>query len=126
MSEQGKLSTMAVEDVGAEKARIEHSHMVKPDGLIGLSEGELASVGRKATLKLDCFIMPCVTVLYILNYLDRQVQALPPSDLQSIDSLTLQYCRTLQVPNWPILTKTSTCRPSIIRLVSVFCSVGTF
>ncbi|KIW61151.1 hypothetical protein PV05_01308 [Exophiala xenobiotica] len=72
MSEQGKLSTMAVEDVGAEKARIEHSHMVKPDGLIGISEGELASVGRKATLKLDCFIMPCVTVLYILNYLDRQ------------------------------------------------------
>jgi len=63
---------MAVEDAGAEKARIEHSHMVKPDGLIGISEGELASVGRKATLKLDCFIMPCVTVLYILNYLDRQ------------------------------------------------------
>ncbi|KIX01122.1 uncharacterized protein Z518_10188 [Rhinocladiella mackenziei CBS 650.93] len=65
-------SSSRVEDVGAEKVRIEHSHMVMPEILVGLSDAELTSLGRRATFKLDCFIMPCVTIMYILNYLDRQ------------------------------------------------------
>ena len=60
-------------DVGAEKARIEHSQIIMPDLLVGKSDAELHSLGRKATFKLDCFIMPCVVIMYILNYLDRQV-----------------------------------------------------
>lgn len=67
------MSSLRVEDVGAEKVRVEHSYIVMPQALAGLSDPELASLGRKATLKLDCFIMPCITIMYILNYLDRQV-----------------------------------------------------
>lgn len=67
-------SSLRVEDVGAEKVRIEHSHMVIPDSLVGLAEPELNALGRKATFKLDCYIMPCIVIMYILNYLDRQVR----------------------------------------------------
>ncbi|ETI25288.1 hypothetical protein G647_04663 [Cladophialophora carrionii CBS 160.54] len=66
------LTSMRVEDIGAEAVRIDHSHMIMPEALLGLSESELTSLGRKATLKLDCIIMPCVVIMYILNYLDRQ------------------------------------------------------
>ncbi len=62
-----------VEDVGVEKVQLEHSHLVMPDVLVGLSDAELTTLGRKATFKLDCFIMPCIVVMYVLNYLDRQV-----------------------------------------------------
>ncbi|KAK5057806.1 hypothetical protein LTR84_011807 [Exophiala bonariae] len=61
-----------VEGVGAEKVRMEHSHMVLPEILIGLSDEELQQIGRKATFKLDCFILPSITIMYIMNYLDRQ------------------------------------------------------
>lgn len=64
-----------VEDVGAEKVRVEHAHVVMPEGLFGLNDAELKSLGRMATFKLDCFIMPCITIMYILNYLDRQARA---------------------------------------------------
>ena len=67
------MSSLRVEDIGAEKVRIEHTHMVMPEALIGLTDSELASLGRKSTFKLDCFIMPCITIMYILNYLDRKV-----------------------------------------------------
>ncbi|EXJ59882.1 hypothetical protein A1O7_04029 [Cladophialophora yegresii CBS 114405] len=74
MEDTGKpsVTSMRVEDVGAEAVRIEHSHMVMPEALLGLSESELIFLGRKATFKLDCIIMPCVVIMYILNYLDRQ------------------------------------------------------
>lgn len=62
-----------IEGVGAEKVRIEHSHMVLPEVLVGLSDEELQRIGRKATFKLDCFILPSITIMYIMNYLDRQV-----------------------------------------------------
>ncbi len=74
-NEQAKDTTLAVEDVGADQIRAEHAFLVKPEALLTLSDSELASLGRKATLKLDCFIMPCMTLLYILNYLDRQVKS---------------------------------------------------
>ena len=73
-SKRPSLSSTRVEDVGAEKVRIEHSQMVMPEALVGLSETVLASLSRRATFKLDCFIMPCITIMYILNYLDRQVR----------------------------------------------------
>ena len=65
--------SLRVEDVGVEKVRIEHTEIIMPEAIVGLSNAELKILGRKATLKLDLFIMPCITIMYILNYLDRQV-----------------------------------------------------
>lgn len=43
-----------------------------PASLIGLSEREIEKIGRKATFKMDIIVMPCLVVMYVLNYLDRQ------------------------------------------------------
>ncbi|KAF2716523.1 retrograde regulation protein 2 [Polychaeton citri CBS 116435] len=43
-----------------------------PSSLDGLSDSELNKLGRKATFKMDIVIMPCMVIMYILNYLDRQ------------------------------------------------------
>ncbi|KAL2827328.1 major facilitator superfamily domain-containing protein [Aspergillus cavernicola] len=45
---------------------------VKPASLTALSEAEYTKMGRRATLKLDALIMPCMVIMYIFNYLDRQ------------------------------------------------------
>ncbi|RHZ62468.1 uncharacterized protein CDV56_108247 [Aspergillus thermomutatus] len=45
---------------------------MKPASLRALSEVEYTKIGRRATLKLDALIMPCMVTMYILNYLDRQ------------------------------------------------------
>jgi hypothetical protein len=51
---------------------INAAELVPPPALAALSEAEYTSLGRRATLKLDLLIMPCVVIMYILNYLDRQ------------------------------------------------------
>lgn len=79
-----------IEEVGAEKVRIEHSHMVMPDALVGLSEGEIEKIGRKATFKLDCFILPSITLMYVMNYLDRQVSMLDCKDSPALTCT--EYC----------------------------------
>ncbi|EME84080.1 uncharacterized protein MYCFIDRAFT_187237 [Pseudocercospora fijiensis CIRAD86] len=43
-----------------------------PPCLHGLSDEEIKRLGRKTTFKLDMFVMPAMTIMYILNYLDRQ------------------------------------------------------
>jgi hypothetical protein len=45
---------------------------LKPASLAALPEDECARIGRRATLKLDVIIMPCMVIMYIFNYLDRQ------------------------------------------------------
>ena len=53
-----------------EKTKYEE-HLPLPESLSRLSETELLK-GRRTTIKLDLSIMPAITILYILNYLDRQ------------------------------------------------------
>ncbi|KNG81930.1 putative pantothenate transporter [Aspergillus nomiae NRRL 13137] len=43
-----------------------------PASLSALSESEYTTLGRKAIMKLDSRVMPCMVIMYILNYLDRQ------------------------------------------------------
>ena len=64
-----KLTSDYVE--GVDKAEQEAFARL-PDALAGLSGSDLNKVGVKATMKLDLLIMPATTILYILNYLDRQ------------------------------------------------------
>jgi hypothetical protein len=80
-----------IEEVGAEKVRIEHSHMVMPEALVGLSEGEIEQIARKATFKLDCFILPSITIMYIMNYLDRQVSMIDCKDGPALTCI--EYCQ---------------------------------
>ena len=52
--------------------RDEDGHLVMPPQLAALSDEDYANLGRRATLKMDFVIMPCMVIMYILNYLDRQ------------------------------------------------------
>ena len=58
---------------GEEKRRAS-SHVPRnmPESLRGMEEKELEALGRKATFKIDIIVMPCLVVMYVLNYLDRQ------------------------------------------------------
>jgi hypothetical protein len=56
---------------GLDKAHHEEQAPL-PEAIAGYSDAELRRLGRKATIKLDLIIMPAMTILYILNYLDRQ------------------------------------------------------
>lgn len=49
-----------------------YSPLVMPESLAALSESELDKIKRKSIWKLDARIMPCMVVMYIMNYLDRQ------------------------------------------------------
>ncbi|KAL1983241.1 hypothetical protein VTN96DRAFT_339 [Rasamsonia emersonii] len=55
-----------------DKPAVNAVELVPPPALAALSEAEYACLARRATLKLDLIIMPCVVIMYILNYLDRQ------------------------------------------------------
>lgn len=55
-----------------DKHHVQDHTTTLPPTLVGLSDAEIKKVGLKTTLKLDLIIMPCLTILYILNYLDRQ------------------------------------------------------
>lgn len=49
-----------------------HAPKSLPASLEGLTSEELSKIGRSATRKTDIIVMPCLIVMYILNYLDRQ------------------------------------------------------
>jgi hypothetical protein len=61
-----------VEDIVDEKGKSASDPQVMPPSLAVLSEIEIAKIRRRATLKLDIRIMPCMVLMYIMNYLDRQ------------------------------------------------------
>ncbi|KAL1962104.1 hypothetical protein VTN77DRAFT_571 [Rasamsonia byssochlamydoides] len=92
--------------------------LVPPPALAALSEAGYARLGRRATLKLDLIIMPCVVVMYILNYLDRQniasaklatiMQDLRLTDVQYQTCISLLFVGyiLMQVPSNMIAGKT--------------------
>lgn len=47
------------------------SSSTMPEILQNLTPEEYKKVGDRATLKMDIVILPCLMVMYILNYLDR-------------------------------------------------------
>jgi hypothetical protein len=61
------------EEMSAELRRASsHAPQGMPVSLRDLDPNELQKIGVKATLKTDIIVMPCLVVMYILNYLDRQ------------------------------------------------------
>jgi hypothetical protein len=62
-----------IEDVFIEeKPQGDAGLALMPPSLAALSDAEFANLGRKATVKMDALIMPCLVIMYIMNYLDRQ------------------------------------------------------
>lgn len=49
-----------------------HAPKQIPASLYGLSPEELSKIGRSTTFKIDIIVIPCLIVMYVLNYLDRQ------------------------------------------------------
>lgn len=60
------------ESIDQEKHRDNEGHLIRPTNLAALSEDEYIKLGKQATWKMDIVIMPIITVMYVLNYLDRQ------------------------------------------------------
>ena len=61
------------ETTSIEKRRAsEHVPSTMPASLQGLSQAEIDKIGRSTTFKMDIIVIPCLIVMYILNYLDRQ------------------------------------------------------
>jgi hypothetical protein len=69
------------------------SPLIMPASLAALSDIELEKVKRRATLKLDARIMPCMVLMYIMNYLDRQnIAAAKLADIEKDLKMTdVQY-----------------------------------
>ncbi|TGJ88283.1 hypothetical protein E0Z10_g432 [Xylaria hypoxylon] len=44
----------------------------RPEALQGFSRKEVELLNQKLVRKIDCFILPIIGILYILNYIDRQ------------------------------------------------------
>ncbi|GLI77968.1 hypothetical protein PoHVEF18_006265 [Penicillium ochrochloron] len=61
-----------IEEVVDEKAKSTGGPPAMPPSLAVLTETELTKIRRQAILKLDARIMPCMVLMYIMNYLDRQ------------------------------------------------------
>jgi hypothetical protein len=61
-----------VEDVDSKVDQYGAVELVLPPTLATFSESAYRKLGRKATLKMDLLIIPCIILMYILNYLDRQ------------------------------------------------------
>jgi len=64
-----------------------------PASLAALSDTEFEIIKRRATLKLDARIMPCMVLMYIMNYLDRQnIAAAKLADIEKDLKMTdVQY-----------------------------------
>ena len=61
------------EEMSPEQRRAStHAPTDMPASLKHLDPKELEKLGRKATFKIDIVVMPCLVVMYVLNYLDRQ------------------------------------------------------
>ncbi|GAB7358660.1 hypothetical protein MBLNU230_g3889t1 [Neophaeotheca triangularis] len=66
-----------------------------PPSLAGMTDQEIKALGRKATWKMDCVVMPTMTILYILNYLDRQnIAAAKLATIMEDLSLSVQQYNT--------------------------------
>jgi hypothetical protein len=44
----------------------QHDFEDLPESLRELSQQDLTKIGKRTTLKLDCIVMPALTILYIL------------------------------------------------------------
>ena len=65
-----------VNNVKADGEQMEYAQYNAPEmpaSLKGLSAEEFKKVGIKATFKMDIIVMPILVIMYVLNYLDRQV-----------------------------------------------------
>ena len=61
------------EEMSDQKRRASsHAAIDMPASLRGLAPEEIQKIGLKTTLKTDIVVMPCLVIMYILNYLDRQ------------------------------------------------------
>jgi hypothetical protein len=62
---ENKIAIQHVEDFDKVQD-VQHDFEDVPESLRELSPQELAKIGKWTTLKLDCIVMPALTILYIL------------------------------------------------------------
>lgn len=108
--EKGSVHSHQIEDLEGEKARSRNGHSpMMPASLAALSEVEYSKVKRRALWKLDARIMPCMVLMYIMNYLDRQniasaklaniEQDLKMTDVQYQTCISILFVGYSKLPN---------------------------
>lgn len=107
-----------VEDVDAALKGLPLSaESAMPPALAALSDEEYAQVGRSAVWKLDMRVMPAVSVMYILNYLDRQniASAKLANIVEDLNMTSVQFQTCVSL----LFVGYSTCQAFILtRLIS--------
>lgn len=94
-----------VEDIKNDQKQYEQ-HLVMPASLAALDGEEYARLGRRAVLKMDLIIMPTLTIMYILNYLDRQnIASAKLADIDKDLNLSAVEYKTVSpvavmIPSW--------------------------
>lgn len=58
--------------IAVSEAGDDHLAVHLPASLQNLSEEERAALAKSGTRKIDLMLLPCLTLLYLLNFLDRQ------------------------------------------------------
>jgi hypothetical protein len=101
-----------IEDVFIEEKLQDGSGLAPmPPSLAALSDSEFAKLGRKATFKMDLLIMPCLVIMYIMNYLDRQnIAAAKLADIDkdlSLSDVQYQTCISLLFVGYSMLPSES-------------------
>ncbi|KAK8063091.1 tartrate transporter [Apiospora hydei] len=97
-----------------------------PESLRGMAEDELKKLEKKMVRKVDFVILPIMTVLYILNYVDRSALAaskvygitkdlnMSEHDFATAISILFVGYIPFQIPSNLIITKVS--RPGLCKL----------
>lgn len=95
----------------------------RPDSLCALTDDEYSRLEKKLVRKIDFTILPCIGVLYILNYIDRQnlsaaklqgiMEDLNMNEQQFATAISILFVGYLpfQIPSNLIITKIS--RPGL-------------
>jgi hypothetical protein len=94
MSDKASDHSNQFEHLDDEKAQSKYGQPpLMPASLAALSEIEYIKIKRRATWKLDLRIMPCMILMYIMNYLDRQnIAAAKLADIdQDLNMTDVQY-----------------------------------
>ena len=96
-TEMKKLDLVGTADTDVEIGTIHNERM--PHSLRNLSQDEISDLNRKLVRKIDCIVLPIISILYILNYIDRQNLAAAKLQgiMEDLDMTTQQFATAISI-----------------------------
>ena len=96
-TEMKKLDLVGTAETDVEIGTIHNERM--PHSLRNLSQDEISDLNRKLVRKIDCIVLPIISILYILNYIDRQNLAAAKLQgiMEDLDMTTQQFATAISI-----------------------------